>query len=53
MTRINIAKNRLFVDGRMCVARLRAAPVAVQRLSLLACGSTVVLLCEACGGLLS
>ena len=51
LSRSAVVLNRLFVDGRMCVVRLRVAPVSVQRRSLLACGSTVVLLCEAWGGL--
>lgn len=50
LAKSEIAKNRLFIDGRMCVVRLRGLPVSVQRRPLLACGSTVILLCEANGG---
>ncbi len=50
MTRIKIALNRLLVDGRMCVVPERALPVPIHHRSLLAFGSTSILLCEACGG---
>lgn len=45
-----IANNRLFIDGRMCVVPERALPVSIPHRSLLAFGSTSILLCEAWGG---